>query len=254
MIDLKKSFLFLLNLRVFIIGLIWILFYEVILKVELRKAINLLLPTSVLNAEMLFLTVSINSILPEVIRLFVYPFFVSIILLFALNYWKKKGSDIKTVFQSSKTYYKKILFFYGIFFIIHAINTFYVLVILNRLDMPLLIIPALFTGITYILNFVLLFTPYIIVTTKISFLESLKKSFSLVKANLKYTILVYIITLFVSFLALSPSIIVANLMFYTGQKITLPIWFDIIMNILSTISFIFNISLVMGYYLKIFKS
>ena len=250
MIDLKKSFLFLLNLRVFIIGLIWILFYEVILKVELRKAINLLLPTSVLNTEMLFLTVSINSILPEVIRLLVYPFFVSIILLFALNYWRNKRSDINTVFQSSKSYYKKILFFNGIFFIIHTVSTVYVLV---NLQMPLLIIPSLFLVIQYILNFILLFTPYIIVTTKISFQESLKKSFLLVKANLKYTIFIYLITLFISFLALSPAIISADFIRYTGQKITLPIWFDIMMNILLTISFIFNISLVMGYYLKIFK-
>lgn len=250
--NLKKSFQFLLNLRVFIIGLIWALFYGVILKGELTKVINLLLPTGTLNFEMLFLFVSV-SLLPEIIRLFIYPLFVSIILLFALNYWKKKRSDIKTVFQSSKIYYKKILFFYGIFFIIHAINTFYVFIIFSRLNIRLLIIPSLFTVVTYILDFILLFTPYIIVTTKISFQESLKKSFSLVKANLKYTILVYIITLFTTFLALSPSIISANLMFYTGQKITLPIWFDIMMNILSTISFIFNISLVMGYYLKISK-
>jgi hypothetical protein len=245
MIDFKKSFLFVLRWQVFAIGLVYIIFNNLILP-RLFNIIGFVQSSS--QTELIQNYFLVNT-LPEFVRLFVTSFVASLVIILALDYWKNDSLNVKELFYNSKKYYLKLLLYYGIYFIIFLIGLIQSLAFL--LNIQFLNVSFIFIVLNYLLNFIFIFTPFIIVTAGTGISEGLKRSFSLVKGNLKYTIFVYAITLLVSLISLSPPIIVANLTLSMGRAIVLPLWTEIPFSILYSICFLFNVSFVMGYYLKL---
>jgi hypothetical protein len=169
-----------------------------------------------------------------------------------MNYWENKKINITYAINKVKNYYQKFILYSGIFLVLFIISSLLLFFAMNYVDIIVVSIPF-FNIIQLVLSFVLFLVPSILIVKNISLKKSLKESWITVRANLTNSIYIFLIGTLASLIVLSPAIIVANLQLMTGKVYSLPVWADPIMYILLTFSFMFNISLIMGYYLRIYK-